>query len=117
MPWKESSVTYVSGRTLSLVEKNEGQASLDYAVLVGGIAALPTQALVPEEQIRLLRNAIAMPRARGVRSKIGYRPRLPGSDPKESEALPGRRVSLIGGAGRSFKPESTKSSLNGHILE
>jgi tetratricopeptide (TPR) repeat protein len=47
-------------RALSLVEKNEGQASLDYAVLLCSITVLPTQALVPEEQIRLLRNSIAM---------------------------------------------------------
>jgi hypothetical protein len=85
-------------RALSLVEKNEGQASLDYAGLAS-IAVIPTQTVVSEEQIRLLRNA-RNERARGVRSKIGYRPRLPGSDFKESEALPGRRVSLIfGGAG------------------
>ncbi len=47
-------------RALGLVEKNEGQASLDYAVLLSSMAVLPTQAPLPEEQIRLLRNAIAM---------------------------------------------------------
>ncbi len=44
-------------RALSLVEKNEGQASLDYAVLLSSMAVLPTQALLPEEQIGLLRKA------------------------------------------------------------
>jgi len=47
-------------RALELVDKNEGQASLNYAVLLGSIAVLPTQAVVSEEQIRLLRNAVAV---------------------------------------------------------
>jgi tetratricopeptide (TPR) repeat protein len=64
-------------RALSLVEKNEGQASLDYAVLLGSIAVLPTQVLVPEEQIRvpeeqirLLRNAIATNAREGSAQKL-----------------------------------------------
>ena len=57
-------------RALSLVEKNEGQASLDYAVLLSSIAVLPTQAFVPEEQIRLLRNAIAMNARQGSAQKL-----------------------------------------------
>jgi tetratricopeptide (TPR) repeat protein len=47
-------------RALSLVEKDEGQASLDYAVLLSSLAVLPTQAPIPEEQISLLRSTIAM---------------------------------------------------------
>jgi len=57
-------------RALSLVEKNEGQASLDYAVLLGSIAVLPTQTVIPEEQIRLLRNAIAMNARDGSAQKL-----------------------------------------------
>ncbi len=57
-------------RALILVEKNEGQASLDYAVLLASMAVLPTQAPVPEEQIRLLRNAIAMNTREGSAQKL-----------------------------------------------
>jgi tetratricopeptide (TPR) repeat protein len=57
-------------RALSLVEKNEGQASLDYAVLLSSIAVLPTQAPVPEKQIKMLRNAIAMNAHEGPAQKL-----------------------------------------------
>jgi tetratricopeptide (TPR) repeat protein len=57
-------------RALSLVEKNEGQASLDYAVLLSSLALLPTQPPVPEEQIKLLRNAIATNARQGSAQKL-----------------------------------------------
>jgi tetratricopeptide (TPR) repeat protein len=47
-------------RALTLVEKNEGQTSLDYAVPLASMAILPTQSVVSEEQIELLRNAIGV---------------------------------------------------------
>jgi tetratricopeptide (TPR) repeat protein len=57
-------------RALALVEKNEGQASLDYAVLLASMAVLPMQTVVSEEQIRLLRNAIAMNAREGSAQKL-----------------------------------------------
>jgi tetratricopeptide (TPR) repeat protein len=57
-------------RALSLVDKNQGKASLDYAVLLGSMAVLPTQAPLPEEQIRLLRNAIATHASGGSAQKL-----------------------------------------------
>jgi hypothetical protein len=36
-------------RALSLVEKNEGQSSLDYAVMVSSMDVLPMEAVVSEE--------------------------------------------------------------------
>jgi tetratricopeptide (TPR) repeat protein len=57
-------------RALSLVAKTEGQASLDYAVLLASMAVLPTQTVVSEEQIVLLRNAIAMHAREGSAQKL-----------------------------------------------
>jgi tetratricopeptide (TPR) repeat protein len=57
-------------RALSLVEKNEGRASLDYAVLLASMAVLPTQRVVSEEQIALLRNAIAVNAREGSAQKF-----------------------------------------------
>ena len=47
-------------RALALVEKDEGQGSLHYAVLLGDIAILPIQTGNREEVIALLRQAIAV---------------------------------------------------------
>ncbi len=57
-------------RALSLVEKNEGQASLDYAVLLASMVVLPTQSAVSEQQIALLRNAIAANAREGSAQKL-----------------------------------------------
>jgi tetratricopeptide (TPR) repeat protein len=47
-------------RALALLEKTEGQASLNYAVVVASIAVLPTQTSAPESVIALLRRALAV---------------------------------------------------------
>ncbi len=52
-------------RALSLVEKTEGQGSLQYAVLLADIAILPTQTGNREEVIALLRQAIAVNKRTG----------------------------------------------------
>jgi tetratricopeptide (TPR) repeat protein len=57
-------------RALRLVEKNEGRASLDYAVLLASMAVLPTQSVVSEEQIVLLRNALAVNLRQGSAQKF-----------------------------------------------
>ena len=57
-------------RALGLVEKNEGQASLDYAVLLSSMAVLPTQAPVREEQIQFLRSAIERNAREGSAQKL-----------------------------------------------
>jgi tetratricopeptide (TPR) repeat protein len=55
---------------LDLVERNEGQSSLDYAVLLASMAVLPMQTVLSKEQIVLLRNAIAMHARDGSAQKL-----------------------------------------------
>jgi tetratricopeptide (TPR) repeat protein len=46
-------------RALALTEKNQGRQSLDYALLVAGVAVLPTQMGNRDRVLELLREAIA----------------------------------------------------------